>query len=83
MVGQYGGEAFLSLPCLYGINNKFYIYIYACSALISHIFPVLSLLNSCVLYWSQRWKYYGLGYQMQQKRYQLLKCLGFCFFMVV
>lgn len=29
------------------------------------------LLNSCVLYWCQRWKYYGLGHQVQQKRYQL------------
>lgn len=29
------------------------------------------LLNSCVLYWGQRWKYYGLGHQVQQKRYQL------------
>lgn len=27
------------------------------------------LFNSCVLYWGQRWEHYGLGYQMQQKRY--------------
>lgn len=25
--------------------------------------------NSCVLYWGKRREYYGLGYQMQQKRY--------------
>lgn len=27
------------------------------------------MFNSCILYWGQRWEYYGLGYQMQQKRY--------------
>lgn len=34
--------------------------------------PILKfclLFNSCVLYWGQRWEYYGLGYQMQQERF--------------
>lgn len=27
------------------------------------------LFNSCILHWGQRWEYYDLGYQVQQKRY--------------
>lgn len=79
MVGQHSGEACLSLRCLYGINNKFYMYIYVCFALISHIFDILSSVKQQCSVLEPEMEILWSGTPDAAKKVPIALVLRFCF----